>query len=875
MHLKLRHIIAAAVMLAPVTTKAQWTAIGNSTGISAGGSSYQNITHDSAGNLYLAYYDSTVSKGSVMKYDGNTWSYVGGSAGVTSGAAFYNTIAATASGNLYYGFQDGSSSSKLSVKNYTSGAWGTQWQNLSNGAAYFSSLKIGANGNPYVVFRDLGISGTNLSVKRYDGSNWIGVGTTGFASSLPYYSTLVMGSNDSIYVSLVNALTTVEVYKISATASATTAWQAVGNTSAFTTTTSSIFQMMASMAIDSSNRLYVAYVSPVAEGSKMKVKKYENGAWSSVGADNFSAGAAKYISIAVTPGGTPYVAFSDGSSNQQTTVMKFDGTQWNVLGNAGISSGAAINNSLTLDAAGNPVVAFADAGYGGKTVVMRYLPPCNNNDPAAATGSLGCVTFNYSGAPVTYTTVRAADGNVWLQQNLGSAVIATSATDTAAFGDVFQWGRWDDGHQKRNVATGAAPVTNNPGGVGTNNATFFTGTPGWWTGGTLTDTWSGSTPAQASSVNGCDPCKAIGAGWRLPTQQEWATIVSNENITSPATAYSSNLKLTTGGNRNSSGNYDFAGTRGYYWSSTTSSTGAKYLYYSSAITNPSAGGLRAQGMSIRCLKMLVPVVDSVKVGVLNNATPQITTNAGTLQMTALVYPFTVSQNVTWSIVPGTGAATITSNGLVTAQTNGTIWVKATSVQDTTKSDSLQVFVSGQIIPVDSVRVRTQNNVAPVITTQTGLQMVADVYPANAVQTVNWSILPGTGTANVSAAGYITPGANGTIWVKAASVQDTTKSDSLQVTINIAASTSVGTVPEQGKPEIYPNPVKDILQIDLPGSGATTMFTISVFSTNGNLLQRNNYSGNHASIRVQDLPSGIYLLRISTAQTTWNNSFIRQ
>ncbi|MEI6683957.1 MAG: T9SS type A sorting domain-containing protein [Bacteroidota bacterium] len=73
----------------------------------------------------------------------------------------------------------------------------------------------------------------------------------------------------------------------------------------------------------------------------------------------------------------------------------------------------------------------------------------------------------------------------------------------------------------------------------------------------------------------------------------------------------------------------------------------------------------------------------------------ITTPLGTLQMVATVFPATANQNVTWSIVPGTGSASISAGGLVTAISNGTVYAKATAVQDVTVKDSLLVTISNQ------------------------------------------------------------------------------------------------------------------------------------------------------------------------------------
>ena len=71
----------------------------------------------------------------------------------------------------------------------------------------------------------------------------------------------------------------------------------------------------------------------------------------------------------------------------------------------------------------------------------------------------------------------------------------------------------------------------------------------------------------------------------------------------------------------------------------------------------------------------------------------ITTTGGTLQMVASVVPAAANQHVTWSIVPGTGTATIDPTGLVTALSFGTVWAKATSVLDLTVKDSIMVTIA--------------------------------------------------------------------------------------------------------------------------------------------------------------------------------------
>lgn len=246
------------------------------------------------------------------------------------------------------------------------------------------------------------------------------------------------------------------------------------------------------------------------------------------------------------------------------------------------------------------------AGVGLLTIAVSSLygqgSVCNNTDPGSNAGDTGCISFQYQGQQVTYSTVRGNDGNIWLQQNLGSSQVASAMGDELSYGDLFQWGRWDDGHQLRNSAMVSAPSSNTPDGLG-NDTGFIIGTPAWWSAFSATDKWSASSPLNVSNDNGADPCQVLGKTWKIPSQAEWAAIVSSENIANPGTAYDSHLKLPASGYRSSSnGILTFVGQRGYFWSSDTSNSGGKYLYIGSTIANASSGAMRGQGSALRCIK---------------------------------------------------------------------------------------------------------------------------------------------------------------------------------------------------------------------------------------------------------------------------------
>ncbi|SDK11901.1 S-layer homology domain-containing protein [Natronincola ferrireducens] len=74
----------------------------------------------------------------------------------------------------------------------------------------------------------------------------------------------------------------------------------------------------------------------------------------------------------------------------------------------------------------------------------------------------------------------------------------------------------------------------------------------------------------------------------------------------------------------------------------------------------------------------------------------ITTDAGTLQMSAAVSPNNATnKNVIWSVTLGTGVATINSNGLLTAIENGTVTVVSTAQDGSGATGELKITISNQ------------------------------------------------------------------------------------------------------------------------------------------------------------------------------------
>jgi hypothetical protein len=65
----------------------------------------------------------------------------------------------------------------------------------------------------------------------------------------------------------------------------------------------------------------------------------------------------------------------------------------------------------------------------------------------------GSVLCNGYGATAIVDVTNPATGKIWMDRNLGAATVATSSTNSLSYGNLYQWGRRNDGHQCRNSAT--------------------------------------------------------------------------------------------------------------------------------------------------------------------------------------------------------------------------------------------------------------------------------------------------------------------------------------------------------------------------------------------------------------------------------------
>lgn len=207
--------------------------------------------------------------------------------------------------------------------------------------------------------------------------------------------------------------------------------------------------------------------------------------------------------------------------------------------------------------------------------------------------------FQTLAAPITprdsttkVVEIKSKTGRIWMDRNLGAIQVATSPNDEKAYGDLYQWGRLADGHQKRDSPNTTTLSTSDQPGNG--NFIISKSSIDWRTprNGNL---WQG--------VNGVNnPCPI---GYRIPTIEEWDLERLSWSSSNYNGAFNSTLKLPNAGYRS----FDFynpsvvsPGNGGAYWSSTEDFNKVdSYVLYFGNDANKSYSN-RAVGHSVRCIK---------------------------------------------------------------------------------------------------------------------------------------------------------------------------------------------------------------------------------------------------------------------------------
>ncbi|WP_335974148.1 hypothetical protein [Gaetbulibacter jejuensis] len=248
------------------------------------------------------------------------------------------------------------------------------------------------------------------------------------------------------------------------------------------------------------------------------------------------------------------------------------------------------DGNLSFNITGTPT-SSGTAGFniniGGQTCLLNINVEGLDLASLYPPGSIFCD----SGPTEIVDVVNPVTGKVWMDRNLGASRAATSSTDALAYGDLYQWGRGNDGHQCRNSDTTSTLSNSDQPSHGN---FIYNPNPDYnWRSPQNYTLWQG--------VNGVNnPCPS---GYRLPTKIE----LDNERLSwidnGSAGAFNSPLKLPMAGKRHySNGLITYVSSHGEYWTSKTSGQYSYMLGFGDTSWSGMYSSNRAFGYSIRCIK---------------------------------------------------------------------------------------------------------------------------------------------------------------------------------------------------------------------------------------------------------------------------------
>lgn len=283
---------------------------------------------------------------------------------------------------------------------------------------------------------------------------------------------------------------------------------------------------------------------------------------------------------------------SAGTMTESTVVSGVTQTITATVTSVGTYSISTTSNGVTFAASGT----FSGTGAQNIVLTATGTPIAAGTHAFVLNTTPGCSFDRTTAAAVP--TITSTTGKVWMDRNLGATRVAISVTDHLAYGDLYQWGRKADGHEKISWTNGTSGTPVN-GTTSTNadtpaNNLFITEpvSPHDWRVSSDNNLWTGQ-----AAVN--NPCPA---GFRLPTSQEMDAEVTEYGINNNNTAFNSPFKFTPSGYRQyDTGALSTMGRDGAYWTSSVSGN-SPILQYIYPTSSGSTIGYKANGFSVRCIR---------------------------------------------------------------------------------------------------------------------------------------------------------------------------------------------------------------------------------------------------------------------------------
>lgn len=331
-----------------------WEDVGSPSVSEAAIQSAFSFTTAADGTPYIAYNDGDLynsHSGKVKKLNGTSWELVGTvisspankflspiKLAISSAGVPYAAFSAVNQSTAFY-FSEGMTVQKLN---------GASWETVEplvttiGSSDYAQSLAIDGTDKLYVNYLNLQTDGRTLNVAAFNGSSWQGVGNVGISEGVAEQVQTVLDAAGTPYIAYTENGHLNKVKKYNGPG-----WQDVGVLGTGVGETTGI-----KLAIDNSGTPYALFT----DGSNGSVvKKYDGVNWQQVGLAP-GLGNPATATLTVDASGAPYVA----ALATKPYVFKFNGTQWGLVGGTNISDEVASTVAFAVSPSGTPYIAFID-----------------------------------------------------------------------------------------------------------------------------------------------------------------------------------------------------------------------------------------------------------------------------------------------------------------------------------------------------------------------------------------------------------------------------------------------------------------------------------------------------------------------------------
>ncbi len=385
-------------------------------GISTGRVRDTEVKTDTAGNVYVGYLDEDYqSHGSVMKYDGTTWTQIGlpGFALAVSNIERVFSLAVSKNGTPYVAYaEEGQFAAygKLTVRKWDGFNWvlvGTQ--GISSGSVLAVEIALDTLDVPYVIYRDNSLS-EKVIVRKWNGVAWQYLGSSaGINSSASYGTSIVISKNNTPFIAYYD----VNSYNIVAQQWNGFSWVSVGTAVTF----SQYYPEGVDIVTDSLGFPIVGYY----QSNNAFVSKWDGANWNLLGGQNALLGSYfTPLHLAYSSTNKLYAGISQFWNSMPGSAFRYSGSQWDNLGDLNFRSANLVN----VDVDNSNIISHVNYLYTTFNGPGLFAKVFDDNPIPIATVTIPSDTVCIGGAATFSSTVQFGGNNLTYQWRVNANPIA-------------------------------------------------------------------------------------------------------------------------------------------------------------------------------------------------------------------------------------------------------------------------------------------------------------------------------------------------------------------------------------------------------------------------------------------------------------------